>query len=263
MDVTEVLHDRMQAPAGLQRMVTVSLALHAAFIAALVLAPRGFLLPSAEPARPGMTISLGAGDEGPASGGLTSIGGRPVQVQTPPEETPKREAVRPPAAKTPEMTVPLPNKRPVKAPPAATPVKQAPDEARGRTPTRGDAVREGTAVAETRARGQGFGLSTGGGQGSGLTLDVGDFCCPEYLLTMVDRIRHNWDQRADPRVAVVRFTIQRDGTLTSIDLERSTGDAVLDTAAERAVVLTRQLPPLPAQFPNPTLTVNLNFQYMR
>jgi hypothetical protein len=36
---------------------------------------------------------------------------------------------------------------------------------------------------------------------------------------------------------------------------------VLDLAALRAVVGTRTLNPLPAPFPNPTLTVHLNFQY--
>jgi TonB family protein len=42
---------------------------------------------------------------------------------------------------------------------------------------------------------------------------------------------------------------------------RSSGSPVLDFAALRAVAQTRTLPPLPAQFSNPTLTVNLNFQY--
>ena len=65
---------------------------------------------------------------------------------------------------------------------AAPPVvKQAPDEARGRTPTRGAETRAGSAVAETGARGQGFGLSTAAASGSGSRLDVGDFCCPDYL----------------------------------------------------------------------------------
>jgi protein TonB len=262
MDVTDVLRDRMQRPAGLQRMVSVSILLHGAVIVAMFLAPKGFLSPSAPPRRATMTISLGGGGAGPRTGGLTAIGGRPVQVQTPPEATPKREAVRPPAAKTPEMTVPLPNAKPLKAAPPAVPVKQAPDEARGRTPTRGAQTQAGSAIAETRARGQGFGLSTGGGPGAGMTLDVADFCCPEYLLTMSERIQSNWVQPAgNGALVTVRFTIQRDGTLTQIALQKGHPDPTLGLAAERAVQLTRQLPPLPAQFPNPTLTVNLNFQY--
>ena len=44
-------------------------------------------------------------------------------------------------------------------------------------------MQKGTAVAETGAQGQGFGLSSGGG-GDGGYLDVANFCCPEYLATM-------------------------------------------------------------------------------
>jgi len=62
---------------------------------------------------------------------------------------------------------------------------------------------------------------------------------------------------------VVKFTIQRDGTLSDIESERSSGYSSLDLNARRAVQITRQLPPLPAAFPNPTLTVHLNFQYQR
>jgi len=263
MDVADVLRDRMEEPAGLQRMVGVSTLVHGVVIVALLLAPKGFLSPGTESARSVMTISLSGGGEGPRTGGLTAIGGRPVQVQTPPEEL-KREAVRPPAANTPEMTVPLPNAKPVKASPPAVRIKDAPDEARGRTPTRGAEARPGTAVAETRARGQGFGLSTGGGPGAGMTLDVGDFCCPEYLLTMSERIRSNWTLSAGSvRPVVVRFTIVRDGTLTQIALEKEDQDTTLNLAALRAVQATRQLPALPAQFPNPTLTVHLTFIYQQ
>ena len=95
-----------------------------------------------------------------------------------------------------------------------------------------------------------------------MTLDVADFCCPEYLLTMSERIRSNWTQSAgSARLVSVRFTIQRDGTLTQIALEKQDADPTLNLAALRAVQLTRQLPALPTQFPNPTLTVNLFFQY--
>src|SRR4030081_947970 len=129
---------------------------------------------------------------------MTQLGGRPVQAVTPPEEALKREASRAPAAKTPEMTVPLPNAKTVKATPAVA-VKQAPDEARGRTPTKGKEPAFGSAIADTGVRGQGFGLSTGGGAGSGSSLDiVGDFCCPEYLSTMVMRVLSAWKQHHRP-----------------------------------------------------------------
>ena len=93
---------------------------------------------------------------------------------------------------------------------------------------------------------------------------MGDFCCPEYLSLMIQRIRANWNERPGPvGLTTVRFTIQRSGDITNVAVEKSSGNPVLDTNAQRALLLTRQLPPLPAAFPNPTLTVFLNFEYTR
>lgn len=258
MDVTDILRDRMREPGGFQRMVTLSVAAHAVAAALIVFAPGGWLSHRSDAGREVMTISLAGGGDGPRNGGFTTSGGRPVQTAVPPEEMPKREAVRPPAAK-PEMT--LPAKGPAKATNAPD-VKQAPDQARGRTPTKGEKVQAGTAIAETGVRGQGFGLSTGGGPGSGSTLDVADFCCPDYIVTMLERIRRNWfQQQSSTGICVVKFVIQRDGTISEHEVDRSSGSPVLDLASLRAVVQTKGLPPLPAQFPNPTLTVKLNFEY--
>jgi len=254
MDVTDVLRDRMAEPGGLQRMVAVSVAAHVLAVAFILLAPGTWVGRNTEPPPPTMTISLGGGGEGPRNGGMTTMGGRPVQVERPVEEAPKREAIRPPAAKEPDMTVPMRGAKPVKATPAQT-VAQASDEARGRTPTKGPQTRAGNAVADTGVRGQGFGLSTGGGPGSGSSLDVADFCCPDYLILMIERIRSAWTQD------LVKFTVQRDGRLADPAVERSSGSSTLDLAALRAVAMTKTLPPLPGAFSNPTLTVHLNFQY--
>jgi len=260
MDVTDVLRDRMQPPAGLQKMLSVSIAAHVVLAAALIVS-RGGLLQRHDVSPTLMTISL-SGSGGPENGGMTAIGGRPVQAVTPPEEPPKREAVRAPAAKTPEMTVPLPNAKQVKTTPGPT-VKQAPDEARGRTPTKGAQPAFGSAIADTGVRGQGFGLSTGGGPGSGSSLEItGDFCCPEYLATMISRIRTAWNQNQGAQgTSLIRFTIQRDGRITDATIFQPSGTTTLDTAALRAVLATRTLPPLPEAFPNPTLTMRLSFIY--
>jgi TonB family protein len=264
VEVTDVLRERMQEPPGLRLTSLVSLLFHSLLAAGLIYGPIRWLPRPAAEDKPVMTITLGGAGTGPKSGGLTAIGGRPIQTTEP---APKPEPIRAPAAKVPEMTTPTPKVvakpvAPVKVP--APPVESAPAEARGKTPTRGDEVRAGSAVAETGARGQGFGLASGGGAGSGSRLDVADFCCPDYLILMTDRIRSNWSQLVEVSGAtVVKFTIQRDGSLTDIISEQSSGYSSLDLNARRAVQVTRQLPPLPPAFPNPTLTVHLNFQYQR
>jgi TonB family protein len=60
----------------------------------------------------------------------------------------------------------------------------------------------------------------------------------------------------------MRFVVQRDGTITGIEVEKSSGQALLDQASRRALTLT-QLPPLPREFPGKQLTVYLPFEYQR
>jgi TonB family protein len=261
MDVTDVLRDRMHEPPGLQRMAVVSVLAHAAVFAVIVVGPASWI-PRQQAEQPIMTIALASGAPGATrSGGMTALGGRAVQTETLPDE--KKVAPTRAAEKAPEMTVPI-AKAPARSSPS-TSVKQAPDDARGKTPTRGAEAAAGSTSADTGVRGQGFGLSTSGGVGgSGYQLDVSNFCCPSYMELMIQRIRQRWDARAEtPSQVVVAFTIQRDGLITDIVTERSSGYSLLDIAAQRAVLTTRQLTPLPAEFPNPTLRVHLTFQYIR
>jgi TonB family protein len=156
------------------------------------------------------------------------------------------------------MALPKVDKRPT--PPRETP-KQAPEEAKGRQVQRAPEASQGSAVAETGATGVGFGLTTGGGQTGGY-LDVANFCCPEYLGTMIQLIQRNCNFRQQVTgVTLMKFVIQRDGRLTNIEVERPSGYFALDQTAQRALMVTRQLPPLPAQFTEPTLTVHLFFRF--
>ena len=263
MDVADVLRDRVGEPDGFQRMAVISTLAHCAIFAVLVLMPAGWLALREQAPKTVMTITLDGGNGGPNNGGMTAIGGRAVQAETP-EPIKRVEQVAQPAAKVPEMTVPVPSKTPAKAVKPAPIVKQAPDDAKGRTPSKGFETREGSSRAETGARGLGFGLSTSGGVGSGSTLDVDNFCCPDYVAQMVEQIRANWDGRAEVAgLVIVKYTIQRDGTISEPSVEKSSGYTALDITALRAVGATRKLLPLPAAFPNPTLGVHLHFDYRR
>lgn len=272
MEVSDVLRDRLGQPSGFERMAAISLAAHVVVLGAVLFVPGTWFTPAPEAPKTIINISLNGGNDGPNNGGLSAISQRAVQTEAPPP--PRPEPVRPPAAVAPE-TVPIPSREPPPrpTPPARTerprtpppPVQQAPDQARSRTPSRGEEQRTGNAIAETGARGQGFGLSSSSGTGTGVKLDItGDFCCPEYISLMVDRIRSSWDSKAaTAAIVIVKYTILRDGTITDTAVERSSGDPTLDLRAQRAVVNTRQLPPLPAGYNNQSLTMHLTFEYRR
>ena len=85
-----------------------------------------------------------------------------------------------------------------------------------------------------------------------------------YIQTMVRHIKSQWkEQQGAAGESVVKFVIRRDGMLTNIELETSSNNPLLDLESRRAVINARQLPPLPAQFTEPTLTVHLTFEYKR
>ena len=79
MEVTDILRDRMQTPAGLQKMVSLSIAVHVLLGAGLMVSRGGFGRHEVPPTL--MTISL-SGSAGPENGGMTALGGRPVQAVT-------------------------------------------------------------------------------------------------------------------------------------------------------------------------------------
>lgn len=251
--VSQALLGRAREPEGLQRTLTVSLIAHLVVLAAVALMPADWRASGNDEERVVMTISLG-GTPGPKTGGMTPIAARPVQQAEPPDTRPK--PFTPPSVK-PSMSLPLESA--IRRPPPP-PVKQAPEEARGRRPTTGPEVREGNAVAETPGQDNSIGISTGGG-GFGGQIQLGDFCCPEYIQTMLQITQRNWNSRR-PMQAVtwMRFVIARDGTLSDIGVQKSSGYPDLDMAAQRALIATR-LPPLPAAYPHPNLEVEMGFHY--
>ena len=251
--VTDIIVARSREPEGLQTMIVWSIAAHIALLTTALL----WGGPGVDEApRIVMTVSL-SGAPGPDTGGKTQIGGQAVQAPPPPEPVKPVEA--PPAAKPPAMTLPSPKRPPRPQPPKAAP-EQAPPDATAKTANTG-VPREGT----TRVRGQGLGtgLSSAGGSGGAVSLDVTDFCCQEYLDQMADAIRRNWDQNQGlVGSTTMKFMILRNGTIQAPQVERSSGFVALDNAALRALQLSK-LPPLPAQFENPTLTVHLRFDFQR
>src|SRR5215216_3137419 len=158
--VTDIIVARSQGEERLNALILWSIAAHIFLFAFMVFMPASWRGAMDEGPRTVMTISLG-GAPGPRNGGLTSMGGRTVQA--PPPEPVKKVVETPPAPKTPEMALPTKNPRQVKPQ-----TREAPKEATARTPATGE-PQEGSTRVDTGARGKGFGLTSGGGGGTGVT----------------------------------------------------------------------------------------------
>lgn len=262
--VSDVLSERAGDVDGVGRMVLLSLAAHAVLILALVLMPAGWRSGAVPAEVTPMMISL-QGGSGPDAGGITPIAGRAVQVEAPPEARPKPEA--PPAPKAPEMVAPEPAARPLPKPPSKAVAKPA-DKSSSRKPTSGPEIKAGDARADTGGAPIPFGGLTrpsgGGSSNSDAYTDYANFCCPAYLSQMTDLIKRNWKQNQGAAGQVqVKFTISRDGRLSNVLVEKPSNISLLDLESQRAILNTAQLPPLPREFTESTLTVHLVFEYHR
>ncbi len=257
--VSDILQQRKSTPDGLSKTASISFAAHVIALGALALVP-GLMPKAAAKPRVVMSISLG-GVPGPDNGGMQMIGGRNIEAAAMSTAPPTVVRNPPPSVTTPKMTLPDPKQKP-RTPPKPTETSKDP---KGTLRGRGFETQTGTARVETGARGQGFGLSTGGGGGDGgVRLGVENFCCPEYIIDMRNRIIKNWNQsQKTAGVVIMFFSIQRTGEITAVEVEKTSGNPVLDLASQRALITTKMLAPLPAAFPERQLPVHLEFVYER
>lgn len=254
--VSQVLAARAARNDGLSSMLGASAMAHVVLVGLLVFLPAAWFGAEFKEPETIMQISLG-GPVGPSDGGLATQGQRTIQELQKVEVKKAIEPVRPPSEKAPEMI------EPTKAPPKKTPsTKIEAKDPKSNRPTKGEQVQTGSSIAQSKAKGQGFGLSSGGGGESGY-LEVANFCCPEYLAVMRTAIMSNWNsQQGAVGVTHLRFVIQKDGRIVDITVEESSGVATLDLFARRALMLSK-LPPLPDAYPQKALPVHLYFEYRR
>jgi len=259
---SQILSERAREPNGFKRTFIISLCTHIIALAITLFGPASWVSGEDNDSIDSvMSIRLG-GPDGPGEGGATPLGGRPIQEILPLDEINRPQWIQPPTKIQPQTIIPVKEKAPRLEP--DTELSKTPDEARGRTQTRGPQLLEGTAMSDTGISGIGVGLSTGGLGGNSSEISIGDFCCPDYLATMIELIRQRWDSKQQvPGSAVVRFSIDRSGIIEDVSIDRGSGYFALDMSAQRAILLTRQLPPLPSNFIETNLTVRLTFEYRR
>src|SRR5204863_2959084 len=117
---------------------------------------------------------------------------------------------------------------PAMAAPSATP-KPAPERTPERTPA--DTVARATPPPEP------LGRRDGSPQGAGaMTLNVSDFPFAWYLRSVQAKITERWAGRAIPgQQPVAVFDIGRDGRISGLAIEKSSGNTYYDQAALRAI----------------------------
>jgi TonB family protein len=114
---------------------------------------------------------------------------------------------------------------------------------------------------------QALGRPGGSAQGKGpITVEVDNFPYAWYIATIHRKIAERWDDKALPgQQPVVVFEIGRDGqvNINTITVDKSSGNALYDRAAVRAIQDANPFPPLPDDFKKSFLRIHLGFAYSR
>jgi TonB family protein len=108
-----------------------------------------------------------------------------------------------------------------------------------------------------------LGRPAGSALGSGaVTLNVSDFPFAWYLSAIHRKVTEQWSARAlEGRQPVAVFEIGRNGQVTKLSIEKSSGNPYYDQAALRAITGANPFPPLPDDFKEPFLRVHLGFSF--
>jgi protein TonB len=177
----------------------------------------------------------------------------PPKIETPPPDAlpiPKFKELKPPRKPVSRPSRILEN--PTPPPPNAVPYGGGGTPS---IPTTSFAMGAGTTQA-------GLSLNGVGGGDFGSRFDW-------YVRAVQQRISSNWLQSTvDPAISVaprviVTFTILRDGSVTNIQITRSSNNYSVDTSAVRAVRESSPLQPLPGAYSGPNVNVEFWFDFHR
>ncbi len=95
-------------------------------------------------------------------------------------------------------------------------------------------------------------------------VDNASFDYPYWFYQAFSKIERNWSNpiySAAPLECVIYFQVIRSGRIIRIEIEKSSGIDAFDGACERAVKLSRPLPPLPSEFAEEVIGIHLTFPY--
>jgi periplasmic protein TonB len=158
----------------------------------------------------------------------------------------------------PEKAIEIPDKTP--KPKKLSPAKQVREVFKPPEPYKNNQVFSNTPQAANSPM---YGMQGAGGIDVGKASVLGDRY-GAYASLIRDRIGQHWNRAnlhsSPAQVCTVTFTIQRTGSVTNVQISHPSGDYLLDTSAQRAILDSNPLPSLPTDFPRSEATVELNFQ---
>src|SRR5512136_777090 len=271
---------RQALPQAFKRAVVISAALHVGLFLLVIVSPSFSRSRTPKGLVQYVNFMGGGGGTGGGPGG-----GGTVVAKTEPLPAEKKPALR-------DLTVPAKLKtepstsltHPVDKPKTAkkTPEKQAaiakPEPA---TPTAADAVN--AAAAATSGSGFGLRFGTGGpgggpgggglgggtGAGAGDPFGVATFPFQFYLQMISDKITANWFQAlVDPGVGgllqtQVYFRIYKNGSISDIKIDVSSGVESFDLSARRAIQTAAPFASLPNEYDGQYLGITLIFEHAK
>jgi TonB family protein len=251
-----------------KRAIYFSLSVHLAFLLFIFISPH---LP--KPSRKGLIHYIPL-DMVVAGGGGGGGGGKPAAGKPAPPV--KKETLR-------DLTTPQkvqPEAKPAMRYPVEKPARETKTKAEKKAaitkpePSPQDkTTQEGTPGGAEGGTGMGTGLRIGGGEGPGGPGfgpgGLADFPYVWYLNTITDRVSSNWfSSLVDPGISgsfqsVVYFRIDKNGQITDVRIEQSSGVTPLDLSAVRAVKTSAPFPPLPREYEHAYLGIHLIFEHSK
>lgn len=275
---------RQALPKAFKRAVILSALLHVGLFVLVIASPS--FSRSRQPKGLVQYVNFMGGGGGGGTGGGPGAGGGTVVAKTEPLPAPKKPALRDLTVASklkPEPTSSLthPVEKPKTAKKKAPDKKSAISKPEPAAPTAADAV---NAAAATAQSGSGYGLRFGtggggtggtGGGGGGTGAGAGDpfgvsgFPFQFYLQMISDKITANWFQAlVDPGVAgvlqtQVYFRIYKNGTISDVKIDVSSGVESFDLSARRAIQTAAPFAPLPNEYDGQYLGITLVFEHAK
>jgi TonB family protein len=197
---------------------------------------------------------------------------RSAPAELPQRETTRRTPPEMPARATPRESLSLPDPSlPARAPATPKPSdKELPTVASSAPPAPAPTSRPAPAPPTTNPGPRAaapppppLGQPMGSPQGSGaVTVNVTDFPFAWYLGAVQRKITEHWEGRAlQGHQPEVWFEIRRDGQVGGIKIAKTSGNPHYDQQALRAISEAMPFPPLPAEWPQPVLRIQLGFNF--